>query len=220
MDFLEYNLMADVSWYWRKLVHLRSFLPRGTLEAAVSGRKLQLYMLLLQQNKVRFANVVWCSFSILKHRFVLWQSILGHLLTRDNLTIRQIPLDSPLCPVCEIDLESHAHLFFDYLYSQQVLIKVADWLGMAIWPSKFCDWIAWMDGRPKGLTQRVLAAVLAATVYFIWLNRNNCVFNFAVISSNRILYLIKTSLKVRLLSFTRQKLGILGKNFLDSMDQL
>ncbi|XP_062119183.1 uncharacterized protein LOC133832924 [Humulus lupulus] len=176
MDFWEYNLMADVSWYWRKLVHLRSFLPRGTLEAAVSGRKLQLnklYMLLLQQSKVRFAKVVWCSMSLPKHIFVLWQSVLGHLLTQDNLILRQIPLDSPLCPVCEIDLESHAHLFFDCLYSQQVLNKIADWLGIAIWPSKFYDWIAWMDGRPKGLSQRILVVAFAATVYFIWLNRNS-----------------------------------------------
>ncbi|XP_062104612.1 uncharacterized protein LOC133815835 [Humulus lupulus] len=42
MDFWEYNLMVDVSWYWRKLVHLRSFLPRGTLEAVTLGRKIQL----------------------------------------------------------------------------------------------------------------------------------------------------------------------------------
>ncbi|XP_062094109.1 uncharacterized protein LOC133800166 [Humulus lupulus] len=194
--------MADVSWYWRKLVHLRSFLTRGTLEAAVSGRKLQLnhlYMLLLQQSKVRFAKVVWYSLSLPKHRFVLWQYVLGHLLTRDNLLLRQIPLDSPLCPI---------------------LNKIADWLGIAIWPSKFCEWIAWMDGKPKSLFQRILAAALATAIYFIWLNRNSCIFNHAAISSNRILCLIKASLKAKLLGFARKKFGILEKTLLDSMNQL
>ncbi|XP_062100567.1 uncharacterized protein LOC133806486 [Humulus lupulus] len=101
-----------------------------------------------------------------------------------------------------------------------VLNKIADWLGISIWPSKFCDWIAWMDGRPKGLSQRILAAAPAAIVYFIWLNRNSCIFNYAAISSNRILCLIKASLKARLMGFARKKLGILEKTFLESMNQL
>ncbi|XP_062093310.1 uncharacterized protein LOC133799305 [Humulus lupulus] len=176
-------------------------------------------MLLLHQSKVRFAKVVWCSLSLPNHRFVLWQSVLGHLLTRDNLLRRQIPIDSPLCSVCEIDLESYEHLFFDCLHSQQILHKMANWLGIAIWSSKFCEWIAWMDGRPKGLYQRILVATLAAAaVYFIWLNRNSCIFNYSSISSNRILFLIKASLKARLLGIARKKLGILEKTFLDSMN--
>ncbi|XP_062080841.1 uncharacterized protein LOC133785636 [Humulus lupulus] len=132
MNFWEYNLMADVSWYWRKLVHLRSFLTRCTLEDVASGRKIQLnnlYMLLLHQSKVRFAKV-------------------------------------------------------------HILHKIANWLGISIWLSKFCEWIAWMDGRPKA------------------------------ISSNRVLFLIKASLKATLLGIARKKLGILEKTFLDSMNQL
>ncbi|XP_062118849.1 uncharacterized protein LOC133832535 [Humulus lupulus] len=189
LNFWEYKLMADVSWYWRKLVHLKYFLSSDILEAAATNRSLQLsrlYFLLLQQSKVSFAKVIWCNLSFLKHRFILWQSVFGHKLTRDNLLLRQIK----------------------------------DWLGIAIWPSKYSEWIAWMDGRPKGLFQRRLAATLAATVYVIWLNCNSCIFNSSAISSNRVVFMVKASLKARLLGIARTKLGNFEKSILDSMSHL
>ncbi|XP_062085414.1 uncharacterized protein LOC133791506 [Humulus lupulus] len=167
----------------------------------------RLYVLLLQHDKINYANVVWCNLSLPKHRFILWQAVLGHLLTRDKLLLRHVRIESPLCPVCELELETHDHLFFDCIYSQHIMHKIEEWLGVAIWPSKYGEWTAWMVGRPKGLLQRVLAAALAATVYFIWLNRNSCIFNCSAISSTRVYFLIKSCLKARMLGLARKHLG-------------
>ncbi|XP_062093636.1 uncharacterized protein LOC133799654 [Humulus lupulus] len=126
VNFWPYNLMAGVSWYWRKLVYLKSFLSREILEAAATGRTLhlsRLYFLLLQQSK-------------------------------------------------------------------QLIHKIEDWLGVAIWSSKYCEWIVWMAGRPKA------------------------------ISSNRAVCMIKASLTARLLGIARKKLGTLEKTILDSMSHL
>ncbi|XP_062075993.1 uncharacterized protein LOC133780131 [Humulus lupulus] len=143
-SFWEYRLIVDVSWYWRKLVKLRDVLPLDALEVSVIKDKLNLsllYNLLIQREKISFDKVVWCKLAVSKHRFILWQSVHGHLITRDNLM---------LC--------------------QKVMHRISRWLGSAIWPSKYSYWLQWMVGRPKELLQRIVVAAIAAAIYYIWLN--------------------------------------------------
>ncbi|XP_062093558.1 uncharacterized protein LOC133799571 [Humulus lupulus] len=103
-NFWEYNLKIDVSWYWRKLVKLRSYMSLADLEALVTKRKLNLGF------------------------------VYNHLLQWE---------------------------------------KVRDWLGATIWPTKFSDWLTWMDGRHEGLLQRIAAIALAASPRMISLARKN-----------------------------------------------
>ncbi|XP_062075488.1 uncharacterized protein LOC133779554 [Humulus lupulus] len=164
-NFWEYKIKNDVSWYWRKLVNLKSIFSLGDLEDAVKNSKInlrRLYVQLLNKERVHFANVVWCNLEVPKHMFILWQDTLGHLLTRDKLVHCHMNIDSLLCPICELEQETHAHLFFDCLFSQQVRSKVTSWLGNDIWLIKYEDWSNWMIGRPKGLKQKIAAAALAA----------------------------------------------------------
>ncbi|XP_062107455.1 uncharacterized protein LOC133818547 [Humulus lupulus] len=86
------------------------------------------------------AKAMWCSLSIPKHRFMLWQSVLGHLLTRDNLIHCQIDVSSQLCPVWEL---------------------LKNWLGPGIWPNQFENWTKWLEGKPKNLMHRISVASLA-----------------------------------------------------------
>ncbi|XP_062112947.1 uncharacterized protein LOC133824096 [Humulus lupulus] len=102
---------SDVSWYWRKLVNLKSVVNAEMLEKAAKNNKIN---------------------------------------------------------ISKLYQESHDHLFFQCQFSQQVRSRVAEWLGIDIWPVQFKDWIAWMVGKSKGLQQKLLAAVLAASVYMIW----------------------------------------------------
>ncbi|XP_062112163.1 uncharacterized protein LOC133823410 [Humulus lupulus] len=110
-----YQLKPDVSWYWRKLCYLRGTFSEIDLEVSAVHGKLNLKFLfsrMLQRDPVGFAKAVWCSLSVPRHRFILWQLVLGHLLTRDNLVRCQIDVSSKFCPVCESVEESHKHLFF------------------------------------------------------------------------------------------------------------
>ncbi|XP_062111255.1 uncharacterized protein LOC133822828 [Humulus lupulus] len=143
-DFWQYRPQADVSWYWRKLIKLRSAFSYDVLVALVTKGKLnlsRLYNHLIQKDKANFDKVVWCNLSVLKHRFILWQSVLGHLLTRDNLIHCRVQVESIMCPVCALEGESHGHLFFDCPFSQQVLKQISKWLGSAAWPSIYSNWL-------------------------------------------------------------------------------
>ncbi|XP_062118205.1 uncharacterized protein LOC133831811 [Humulus lupulus] len=139
------------------------------VDSAVRG-KLNLKVLYsswLQRVPIDFAKAVWCRLTTPKHRFILWQSVLGHLLTRDNLIQCQISVDSSLCPVCERVEETHHHLFFDRIFSQQVWELTKLWLGYGIWPKQFDEWKKWLDGKPKNIMHHIAVASLAAAVYGI-----------------------------------------------------
>ncbi|XP_062085965.1 uncharacterized protein LOC133792073 [Humulus lupulus] len=122
-SFWSYQLKPDVSWYWRKPCYLREEFSEANLVNSVVHGKLSLktlYLNWLQRVSVDVAKAVWSRLTVPKHRFILWQSILGHLLTRDNLIKCQILVNSCLCPVCERAEESRQHLFFDCSFSHQL----------------------------------------------------------------------------------------------------
>ncbi|XP_062080593.1 uncharacterized protein LOC133785361 [Humulus lupulus] len=168
-----------------------------------------------QRDSITYAKVVWCKLSVSKHRFILWQTVLGHLLTRDNLLHCHVPMASSLGPVCKSVDESHAHLFFECIFSQKVLKHIRRWLGPALWPDKDTEWILWMDGKPKGMLRRIAADSLAAEVYFIWINRNSCIFDHCSLYVQRIDCMIKLCLKARLFSIMRLNLQVKEKLILE-----
>ncbi|XP_062118789.1 uncharacterized protein LOC133832465 [Humulus lupulus] len=98
----DYHLKTDVSWYWRKVCYLRETFSVKDLEIAAPHGKLILHLLynsMLQKEQVGFAKAVWSSFSVPRHRFILWQAVLGHLLTRDNMARCHIEVISVAFPM-------------------------------------------------------------------------------------------------------------------------
>ncbi|XP_062113093.1 uncharacterized protein LOC133824242 [Humulus lupulus] len=201
-DFWAYTVPQDVSWYWRRLVKLRSVFPAKSLAEAVKKNKLclkDLYHQLLNKERVAFANVVWCSLAMPKHRFILWQATLGHLLTRDKLHYCHLELPSLLCPV---------------------RAQMEVWLGRDIWPSMYENWCYWMVGNPKGLKHQVSAAALATTVYMVWRNRNHCVFEFSSMFVGSVIQLIKFYLRNRLARLPMLKIRKSDLAFYETVVQL
>ncbi|XP_062075303.1 uncharacterized protein LOC133779349 [Humulus lupulus] len=208
-SFWSYKLKADVSWYWRKLCYLRDFISEAKLSSATMNGSLRLKVLLhsfLQRQPADFAKAVWCCFSVPKHRFILWQSVLGHLLTRDNLVRCHVAGVSVMCPVCEQEEESHQHLFFGCWFSQQVWFLLKGWLGSGIWPVHFAGWKDWLNRKPRSVLHRFFIAVLAATVYGVWYNRNSCIFSGCSYTPWNIVRRIKLAVKYRLFDRLSQKI--------------
>ncbi|XP_062093733.1 uncharacterized protein LOC133799749 [Humulus lupulus] len=145
-SFWSYQLKPDVSWYWRKLCNLRETFTEMDLEAAVVLGNLKLkslYSSMLQRYSVGFAKAVWCSLSVPKHRFILWQLVLGHLLTRNNLVWCRIDVSSKICLVWEL---------------------LKHWLSPGIWPNQWDNWKQWLEGKPKNMMHRIYVASLAAAI--------------------------------------------------------
>ncbi|XP_062115077.1 uncharacterized protein LOC133829254 [Humulus lupulus] len=199
-SFWSYHLKPDVSWYWRKLCYLREDCSESKVLNSVMHGKLNLkslYLNWLQRAPVAFAKAVWSRITVPKHRFILWQSVLGHLLTKDNLIKCQISVNSSLYLVCERAEESHHHLFFDCSFSHQVWELTKYWLGSAIWSKTFVQWKLWLEGKPKNLVHHIAIASLAAAVYGIWCNRNACYFSHCSSTPLCLVKMIRLSLKTR-----------------------
>ncbi|XP_060969841.1 uncharacterized protein LOC133037051 [Cannabis sativa] len=175
-DFWEYELKGDVSWYWKKIFLLRKRFSKHNVIAAVTNGKFRasrLYNGLLQQNIDCYDKAVWCNLLLPKHRFILWQVVHGHLLTRDNFSKFHIELETKGCHVCNFEEESHSHLFFSCRYSRIVVQRIFDWCGYLSWPLDFNGWLCWLSSKNPG----IIILVIAVTVYMIWKNRNHCVYN-------------------------------------------
>uniref|UniRef100_A0A803P402 Reverse transcriptase zinc-binding domain-containing protein n=1 Tax=Cannabis sativa TaxID=3483 RepID=A0A803P402_CANSA len=188
VDFSEYELKGDVSWYWRKLCHLRKrYLKTNLLVVVKKGKFIaaRLYMGTIQRNIDSFYKSVWCYALVPKHRFILWQVVHGNLLTRDNFAKFHITLDSCICPVCGLEEESHSLLFFNYRLSKEVLQLVFCWCGADLWPSDFTR----CKVRLANSKASVKILITAATVYMLWKNRNSCVHNNCCYTKLRIVVL-------------------------------
>ncbi|XP_062110392.1 uncharacterized protein LOC133822162 [Humulus lupulus] len=201
VNFWNYVLKQDSSWYWWKICHLGNRFNEGEVIAAGFSGKFKsskLYNSSLNQQLVAYKNVVWCQTILPKHRFLLWMVVNSYLLTRDNLAKSNILLNSSYCPVCEDQLESHHHFLFECCLSKRVFSCIFSWLGFQAWATKYLDWTVRLSVGKNDSLSIILNMVLAAVVYHIWRNRNRCIFDGFSLTANCIAKEVITLVQYRL----------------------
>ncbi|XP_060972477.1 uncharacterized protein LOC133038369 [Cannabis sativa] len=156
------------------------------------------YTSLIKDEKVEYCSNVWNKLVIPKHRYTYWKAINNLLLTRNHL-IRFICISSSLCPVCEIEEESHDHLFMECIFTKKVVEDIYSWLGFVNWPKTRLDLVDWCSKPSLGLKEKVINTVIASTIYIIWKNRNRCVFDNCCSLVNVVSKEIKFLVKWRIL---------------------
>ncbi|XP_062119079.1 uncharacterized protein LOC133832801 [Humulus lupulus] len=214
----DYKLKSDSSWYWRKLCHLRGKFSQVEVRAAgLTGtfRASKLYNSSLCQQQVDYHQVVWCKMSLPKHRFLLWQVVNSHLLTRDIMIRFCIPLDSILCPVCGLYNESHTHLFFECYLSQKVTDLIFNWMGFRAWPFEFTGWTNWLASRRTEIIPSITYMILASVVYNLWRNRNRCIFYGFSWTADCIANDIKSIVHYKLFIVKNKKITLQEQRFID-----
>ncbi|GJV13950.1 putative reverse transcriptase domain-containing protein [Tanacetum coccineum] len=131
---------------------------------------------------VYWYNVVWFSHCIPRHAIHMWLVIQQKLKTQDRL--RQwdvgpsIDLNLLKCPLCDLVPDSHDHLFFECSFSSHVWFKVRVLCGMDAIPPHLSDVVAFIVplSRGKTVVSIISRIVVAATSYYIWLERNGRLF--------------------------------------------
>lgn len=122
---------------------------------------------------VDWESTIWFSGHIPKHAFNMWVANLDRLRTRCRLAAWDITIVKT-CLLCNLYDENRDHLFLRCSLSEQLWNIIIRRLGYR--PFYFHTWsalIAWLDTRDttSPLTLRRLAA--QATIYSIWIERNN-----------------------------------------------
>ncbi|KAF4346910.1 hypothetical protein G4B88_018818 [Cannabis sativa] len=151
------------------------------LNQAVRGNKFSgkgCYNLFVEGIKVDFARAIWDKLVVPNHRFIFWQIANSQLLTQDYLQ-RIMAIPSHLCPVT---------------------VAINTWLGDFHWPRSTAELLYNCCNMDTGLVFRIWNAVLAATLYFLWKNRNTCIYELCCATPSSLSLEIRKIVQLRILS--------------------
>ncbi|XP_074292090.1 uncharacterized protein LOC141618932 [Silene latifolia] len=169
----EYKPGIGSSWAWRKICQAKDRLqhlifPPGSAYSIKDGYKWL---------KPDSENVPWYPWMLNKwilpkHSFLCWLVARGRLLTQDRLVTLGV-LSQNVCYLCGLQEESHQHLFFECIYSMKCIRAVSAWCMVEL-PHRYCiQW--WIEWRQSSLCRKkIVAVILACSMYQIWYARNIC----------------------------------------------
>nr|TKR98213.1 hypothetical protein D5086_0000205730 [Populus alba] len=126
-----------------------------------------------------FYHLIWFPGHVPRHAFILWIASLERLSTMDRLQSFRI-IHAATCILCGAQEETHEHLFFQCPYSASVWREIARKSSIT-WPSMpwqhLLQWAAATLKSPKIFVHNLAKSILSTTVYFIWYEQNNRIFN-------------------------------------------
>ncbi|XP_074305018.1 uncharacterized protein LOC141639947 [Silene latifolia] len=174
----EYQCPSDVSWTWKKVCRLRNELQNAYSQnewSMMPGKAYSIgkgYAWLQQASpEVGWHHQVWNKWTIPKHGMVAWMTHHQGLNTKDKLFRLSISSDN-LCCLCGAEEETSQHLFFKCQYSEEIMMRIQNWVGIVLPESRGHDW-----KRTAGMTRLkvgILNSILNAATYHIWRQRNGC----------------------------------------------
>ncbi|GKB35542.1 lupus La protein [Tanacetum coccineum] len=155
---------------------------------------------------VNWHDLVWFSHAIPRHAFHLWLVIKRKLKTQDVLRQWDVSSNTNLnllrCPLCGLQPDSHDHLFFECVFSSQVWDYLKTYAGIPNAQANLDPIISLLIMLPKKRSARSVIAklVFAASSYFIWQERNSRLFANQRRSKDRLIEVIKTTVRLKLLT--------------------
>lgn len=99
----------------------------------------------IESDEVPWSKIVWSSYCIPKHAFLLWLALLRKLKTQDRMKVWDgVNNSHNVCLLCKLVLETHEHLFFECPYSKEIRFEVRNMVCMVRTPEtlqSICDFI-------------------------------------------------------------------------------
>ncbi|GKA71903.1 homeodomain-like protein, partial [Tanacetum coccineum] len=131
--------------------------------------------------EVRWSRVVWYSHCITEHAFHLWLTLRGSLWTQDKIhqwDVGDADLSLLCCPLCDVVRDSHCYHFLECQFASQVWGYVRYLAEMENVPPLMHIIIIRLISISHQRTTRSIIGrlIVAATSYFLWLERNNRLF--------------------------------------------
>lgn len=133
--------------------------------------------------KVTWDRVVWSTSSLPRHAFMLWLAIRGRLKTRQFLSNRGMVLVDQ----CGLLGETVDHLFFHCVVAKEVWKEILLRVGINHNPLRWAFEWNWVKRKCKGRSRvaKVMSCAIAATLYFLWRERNKRIFQSKMLSIPR-----------------------------------
>jgi len=115
------------------------------------------------------------------------------LATRINLEKREIAVESPLCSLCRVEVESNSHLFFECRFVWLVWSRCFAWLGVQFVSHNdpllnFSQFRLW---NVSASANEMWGVIWTAVVRELWKHRNNVIFNGGVVNGLKVVALVQ-----------------------------
>lgn len=154
---------------------------------------------------VKWYKVVWFNSCNPRWAFTLWMAVKRKLLTQDRM-MKWCP-DVLLGPLCKSINDSHNHLFFQCEYSMEVWKQLKKDIKMSKVPEIWDQIVLMMENMActNSIWSVVNRLIIAATVYYIWKERNDRIFVQDAKSTEVLVLNIKEQLRLKLMSLKVRK---------------
>ncbi|GJR24321.1 hypothetical protein Tco_0972848 [Tanacetum coccineum] len=117
-----------------------------------------------------------------------------------------------LCPLCNLQPDSHEHLFFDCRFSQQVWSHFKPLAGLSSTRPEITHIISTITpfATRRSSKSVIVKLAVAASAYFIWQERNNRLFKNNKRTVTQLIGCIMSSIRLKLLSccFKKSREGV------------
>ncbi|XP_074298838.1 uncharacterized protein LOC141629792 [Silene latifolia] len=136
-DWHTYTPAAGVTWSWKSICKVKEKMKNGyqhnTWAANMKGYSIRegYEWLRTKQPKKEWVHLVWNKWNFPKHELISW------LVMNQGLNVKAKLFQFGCCPdnrccVCDQAPETIEHLFFECLYSRQVLSLVEQWFAILL----------------------------------------------------------------------------------------
>ncbi|XP_028064890.1 uncharacterized protein LOC114267988 [Camellia sinensis] len=131
-----------------------------------------------KHDTVPWYNLVWGHSTSPKVSFVVWMAIYGRLNTSDRLQLFGIS-SSSTCPFCLDYDESRPHLFFDCNFTYRIWHAMQSKCNVQWQKVPWPEIVTIVNRESKGKSMKSIITRLSflCTVYYVWIERNNRIFN-------------------------------------------
>ncbi|XP_019264347.1 PREDICTED: uncharacterized protein LOC109241979 [Nicotiana attenuata] len=127
--------------------------------------------------KVSWRKVVCHNGGCPRWNFVLTMTAHGRLYTKDRLQRWGVSVDQDYI-LCNSDKETIQHLFFECPYAKVLWSKLLEWQGIGRPVQGWDEELKWAEkwAKRRNATAELYKMVLAATIYYVWQEKNGRIF--------------------------------------------
>ena len=127
-------------------------------------------------------SLLWRIKVVPKVLTTVWRILLDRISTYQNLVVRGLVVNSPLCVFCNLHVESTQHLFLDCAFAYCVWMMCYQWIGVVGTQNRdICN--HFLNFHLTNMSEKqnqVWRGVWVAITRSIWEHRNNVIFRQGV----------------------------------------
>ncbi|GKA67612.1 RNA-directed DNA polymerase, eukaryota [Tanacetum coccineum] len=115
------------------------------------------------------SKTLWIKSVPIKVNILTWKIKIDGLPTRFNISRRGIEIDSIICPLCDVGVESARHVFFSCCLVRQIARKVCSWWEVEYANvNSFIEWKNWLDSlRLRHKVKRMFQGVFFVVWWYV-----------------------------------------------------